>query len=495
MSAVKAKVLYLSTAAAVLAAAAVFTYAGSATGQARVYQHQQREWQPSGAAETDGGLCTYLPIVRIETGGQEIPGEAIIGPHGILGFTTTPEGAASANVRVSLIDGRAGENRPDGAPAFTSQALVRYRGNSSRLFDKKSYLLRLVNEDGTENEQEIAGMPSHDEWVLNGPFLDRTLLRNYLCLNAAGQVMEYAPNVRYCELLVDGEYRGVYLIIESISRDEDRIALTKPEKGKNYCSYIVRWDRAGKGDHELENYTFYTYRADVSALDVRYPGRNLLTPGRMAFIERDISKIEKALYSSDLSDQKRGYKAYLDTKSFADYFILNEFFRNVDAGRFSTFYYKDVRGKLKPCVWDFNNACDNYIDYIWDESGFTMQNAPWFSMLLKDEDFVREVVARYHRLRESTLSDQSLCSTIDETAQWLRPAAQRNFSEWGYVFDLENYNGLNYLTPVERNAQSYDEALFQLKDFIIRRGAWLDAHIGTLYQYCHESKNSNDLLR
>ena len=49
---------------------------------------------------------------------------------------------------------------------------------------------------------------------------------------------------------------------------------------------------------------------------------------------------------------------------------------------------------------------------------------------------------------------------------------------------------MTYLTPAERNYESYDEAVQQLRDFLTARGAWLDAHIDALFQYCHPSKNT-----
>lgn len=57
----------------------------------------------------------------------------------------------------------------------------------------------------------------------------------------------------------------------------------------------------------------------------------------------------------------------------------------MDAGRFSTYYYKDVRGKVKPVVWDFNNGSDNYIYFSTDENGFDMVQSPWFGEMLRDE--------------------------------------------------------------------------------------------------------------
>ena len=124
-----------------------------------------------------------------------------------------------------------------------------------------------------------------------------------------------------------------------------------------------------------------------------------------------------------------------------------------------------------------------------------MQDAPWFGQLLKDKRFVGLVVAKYRQLRSGLLSEHSLLSYLDETLAWLGDEVDRNNEKWGYVFDLSQYNGMNYLTPVERNDASYEQAVARLKQFLIDRGRWLDEHIETLYQYCHASKTVNETTR
>lgn len=461
---------------------------------ARVHQHLESQWQPSYIDENKE-FQTHLPIIRMDTAGQKVPGTPIVEDDKIVGFETAANGETTITASFSVFDLQKGANRMTDKPTMSSLAQIRYHGNSSRFFDKKSYSIHLVLEDGTENKKEIAGMAAHDEWVLNGPFLDRSLLRNYLALNVSGEIMEYAPNVRYCELFLDGNYQGLYLLMESVSKDGGRINIKTPDKNSNVTGYIVRLDLEGKGDHELNDYAHYTFRSGVSVLDVRYPGLNQMTEGRMEYIRQDMSKIEKVLYSYDLTDKSKGYTQYIDLNAFAEYFIINEFFRNVDAGNYSTFYYKDARGKLKPCVWDFNNGGDNYLKHTWSTAGFSMINTLIFNALIKDEKFVTAVIAKYRQLRRGVLNEEYLLNYIDETNAWLGDSVSQNYEVWGYVFDLSNYNRKNYLVPVERNYTSQDEAVQQLKDFLVARGNWLDEHIDTLYQHCHESKNANELIK
>lgn len=487
----KTKIIYILTIVCIVIASLGF-YSINPSSQ-RIHQHLDDRWHPS--SQNSDTFATHLPIIQIETHDQKIPGTPIKKEDGVIISELSDENTETITVDFSMIDHQDDLNQLNDSKTVETDANIRYRGNSSRFFDKKSYSIHLVDSDGNENPEELAGMTSHNEWILNGPFLDRTYIRNYLCMNISGEIMDYAPNVRYCELFVDGEYQGLYLLMESISYGEGRIELNKTDNDADITSFIVRWDRAGKGDYELNNYTYYTYRSDVSALDVRYPGKNTITEAKYNYINDQISQIEKTLYSMSLWEENDDYTDYIDLDSFAEYFIINEFFRNVDAGKFSTFYYKDVRGKVKTVVWDFNNCCDNYMDYVSNEAGFTLHNTPWFSQLMKDETFVSLIVEKYHQLRKSYLSTDYLIQYIDETDAWLSDAIKRNDEIWGYVYNLENYDDLNFLMPVERNMTSHQEAIEQFKHYIDKRGEWLDQHIESLYQYCSESKNANDMLR
>lgn len=112
-----------------------------------------------------------------------------------------------------------------------------------------------------------------------------------------------------------------------------------------------------------------------------------------------------------------------------------------------------------------------------------MQYLTWFYMLCKDEKFVDRIIDRYRELRQTYLSDEYLLGYIDDVIEYLGPAIDRNFEVWGYTFD--EYLPLK---PEERNPEDYEEAVNQMKDFIVERGAWMDENIEILKQYCHESK-------
>ena len=87
-------------------------------------------------------------------------------------------------------------------------------------------------------------------------------------------------------------------------------------------------------------------------------------------------------YSYDFNNKKYGYKNYIDVDSFVSYFIIHELVVNYDAGSYSTYIYKDTSGKYKMCVWDFNNACDNYQEQsVMTVQHFEIQNKLWFGIV------------------------------------------------------------------------------------------------------------------
>ena len=86
---------------------------------------------------------------------------------------------------------REGElNKLSSQPVLESKINIRVRGNSSRTFDKVGYLFKFTDDAGMERKLEVMGMEKDSTWVLHGPYLDKTLMRNYMWYNLAGQIME-----------------------------------------------------------------------------------------------------------------------------------------------------------------------------------------------------------------------------------------------------------------------------------------------------------------
>lgn len=436
------------------------------------HQHIENKNHPVCDRE-DTSFCTHLPIISMDTGNQKIPGEEREGKV----ITTN----------ISLYNNKDTVNHLTDEPEISSLANIRYRGQSSMAFDKKGFLIKFINQKGEDKKVSVFDMPKDSEWVLHGPYLDKTLIRNYMWYNISHEIMGYAPNTRFCELFVDGEYRGIYVMTESVTRgSESRVPISKYNSNQKHTSYIVRLDRGTTDPYGLiDSFSGYSYNR-FNKIDVIYPGKEKMTEELNRYIEEDISKFEKSLYSFDYDNKNLGYKKFIDIDSFVNYFIINEFTQNYDAARLSTYLYKDSKGKFGLYVWDFNNAVDNYqeIEYPYDFD-YQMQNRTWFHMLLKDEKFTERIIKRYKYLRETYLSDEYIDKYINETIEYLGDAVNRNFDVWGYTFDIK---AENLLYPASRNLLSYEAAVNQLKDRLHSRGRFMDETIETIRQYSHESK-------
>jgi spore coat protein H len=450
-----------------LVVALTANYFVNTLNKTRVDQHLDSKVKDT--CKKDEANCTKLPIVSINTYGQTMPG--------LDGSENT------IKVKISFYDNQKVSNRLTDKVTSTEKAEIRYRGNSSLKFDKHQYLIKFIDKKNNEKKVSVLGMTEDNKWMLNGPYLDKTLIRNYLAYNITGKIMDATPEVRYCEVYLDGKYQGLYLMIQSISRSLTKVTKYKPKWSNGMSSYIIRMDRTDSENINLNNLGKYTNKVILgNSINIVYPSNKDITPKIKKYIEEDFSKFEKALYSYDYKE----YSKYIDVDSFVDYMIVNEYFKNSDAGTHSTDLYKDVRGKIHMGpVWDFNNMADNYVEVRYSHKGFLFQDKTWYEMLLKDPNFTNKVIARYKELRKTYLSDKYIQSYIDGTVKYLGTEINKNFTVWGYSFTARD----NMLVPYSRNYTNYNAALRQLKTYLKNRGQWLDENIDSLKQYSHESIN------
>ena len=201
----KYKLMGIVSMICLLISGVVLTSAKSDNPNNRIHQHLTAQ-VTSEDCEGEEEFCTHLPLVIIDTGGEEIPGEPIR-ENGSTSFTLTDEGETMLSAKISIISDETKVHHLTDEPDLESNILIRIRGNSSRNFDKKGYLVRLTDSDGTYRNEEVMGMAAHYEWALHGPYLDKSLIRNYMWYNITGEIMDYAPNVRFCEVVLNGELK------------------------------------------------------------------------------------------------------------------------------------------------------------------------------------------------------------------------------------------------------------------------------------------------
>lgn len=392
---------------------------------------------------------------------------------------------------------------------YSGYAMAEYRGSSSQMFNKKPYSIKLVNNAGNEIEAPLLGMPAGNEWVLHSAYSDKSLLRNHFIYNLSNAMGRYAPRTRYVELMVDGHYEGVYVLMESIRRSEDRVNianLTETDLSGDDITggYIIKIDkRNGSNIDGWYSSIASTSPSDTVFYQYHYPEEDRIALQQKIYIQNYMAAFEQALMSPNYMDPVSGYRQYVDIESFVDFFILNEFSKNVDGYRISTYMYKDKDSKggkltMGP-IWDYDIAFAN-ADFGnatdptgWQYTSFDI-NFPmpvWWDRILQDTAFTTRLKCRWEQLRSTVLDLSSMSTFIDQAAAALNESQQRNFTTWPIMGIVVWPNP----SPVPT---TYQEEIDALKNWNADRIAWLDQNIpGTcnnVYLAAEQSKGLDDEL-
>lgn len=438
----------------------------------------------------DNSFESHLPLVVIDLGGDEIPvayqynkEKDYVEP--IEGVTPYIEG------NIYLYDS-GNINTLSDEVTEQSQMEIKYRGNSSLGYDKKQYKVKLLDEDGNDNKLSLLGLGEDDEWILNISMADKSLVRNYLAYTVAGEIDEYTPDVKYCEVLFKYgdkyEYEGLYLLMESVKKSEERVAISDYDSQNDFSSYLLKRDR-----YDPEAVTLDTYATELGlsygTLSVKYPSSSKITDDTKSYIEEQIDRIEELLYSDDVTDIEK-VSAYIDMDSFVDYFLLNEFFGNYDAGNNSTYLYCEAGGKLHiGPVWDFDGAMDNYSGEITNPDEIVMCYRTWFDRLCLSQEFNKELLSRYKELRSTILSDEEIELLIDETVEYLGNAQLRDRCRWEEsleAYQLQIMEDENEVL-IDRNMDTYEGEIQRVKDNLYLHGNAIE---GKLTELVEETKSN-----
>lgn len=424
------------------------------------------EYNPASAPDNVDFTSSNLPIVIIQTDSPTL---------------TNREKSGGT---MKIIDNGSKRNKvTDPANGYNGNIRIKLRGNSSLFFDQKRFTLETVTPEGKANNVELLGMPADNDWVLLAPFNDISMMRDPFAFDLWNEMGHWAPRNRYCEVVMNGHYIGVYILCEKIKRAENRLSIAKLKKTDTSGleltgGYIVRIDPPDEGEKSFQSEVpgiitsggmggfgggmdgfggpgggFGGGRATVT-WSYFYPKSDNLAPEQEEYISNYIKTTEKVIQSDNFADPKEGYAKYIDVESFVDYIIHTELSLNADGLKRSTYFYKTKQnedgtgGKLHAgTVWDYNLAygnCNfangNNIEAWIYNGGETNPTPAMFKRLMEDPAFVAKVKARWKELRKGVLSIDNINKYIDNHASQLVEAKDRQFAQY-----------TNLLVPESRN--------------------------------------------
>lgn len=472
--------------------------------------------------KTVGGNWT-LPVISVNTGDNDFPTCSA----GSYPSAQTDKLKKKRSVDVKIFN-------PDGTVYYDRKARMNYRGSSSLNFKKKSYAFCPGKENCGDDEKGVDYVKTSKEnlfglsngakdkdWVLYAAAADPSLMRNRVVFNTFKEMTgKWGVDTKYVELVVNGVYQGVYVLMDKITANEKRVNITD----KN--GFIVKFDKTDKEDREKslleggmevgDEKTFMTtrtgrlgittYGTKVDQLfEIEYPEKEDIEDegGSWAvtlnFIKQKFEQFETALAKSDYATVRN----LIDYQSWADWFIINEYTKNVDAYRAScVFVYNGDKIEVMP-LWDqelsFNNqagadiwkkGCDNTNGLLIQHEGVYTDCFPapfWFigktvnfgscggnngsstitgtigGYLINDACFVNTIKQRWSYHMQNSLSSTELKKKVDAYTSELTTAIKRESKRWSDDFrcNAECGGGTGY------NSQSYDNSLKTLNEWIV----------------------------
>lgn len=393
------------------------------------------------------------------------------------------------DVSVMVMDKQGGSASLAQLPTIATRAGFHLRGQSSANFEKAPYRLELWDNDNSDADYPILGMPADSDWVLRGPYPDKSLIRDALAYGVGRQIGLQAPRYAFVELYLnlDGnpmtadDYQGVYLLDEAIKRSPDRLNIAKLKKTDlaepNVSGGYILQINMLAADPPTLTCTPKNGQPCWSDLEVVEPDE--LQPEQQTWITNYIQKFHDALRSSDPANPQTGYPAYIDVDSFVNIIIANELARSPDGYVRSMYFYKDRGGKLVAGpLWDYDIAFAAYTGFGgvrtdgWQYQTSGRGGADWFAKLMQDPTFLNRVKARWQELRRGVLSNTQLGSMVTALATPLASAAQRNFQRWP-ILNTAVVGGF-----ATQTTQTWDQQLQIVRDYLTRRAAWLDSTSG-----------------
>ena len=359
---------------------------------------------------------------------------------------------------------------------------IEIRGSSSQNLPKKPYGLETLQaDDVTNNNVSILGMPKENDWVLNSLAFDQTGMRDVISYELSEKMGQYAPRRVYCEVVINNDYKGLYVFMEKIKADDNRVNIEKMDETCNSYpevtgGYITKADKTTGNDQvawTMQGYGNGWWGGPSTDFIHHYPKPDNITNAQHNYIKSVFFDIADKAGSHNTSIEN-GISSIIDIPSFVDFMMIAEFSSNVDVYSFSTFFHKDRKGKLRAGpVWDYNLTFGH--DEFGNRSRYDVwqfdnndNTGPKFWKDLFDTGMFRCLFAK--RWFEVTaagnpLNYNEVCNRMDELDDLIIEAVGRDNQRWSKM-------------------TQHASEIQAMKTWIQQRINWLNQNIGS-YNNCN----------
>ena len=343
----------------------------------------------------------------------------------------------------------------DGSTVSES-GIIKVRGNSTALVSKKSFAFKF------DSKQNLLGMGKGKKWDLLADCLDPTFMRNYVAFELGKELdIPYTSEHRFTEVWVDGVFKGCYELTEPVSEGKNRVDIdVESNNGMNEFLIQYEYSRANPGD---VYFTAEDMRFRIKDPDVQTEEQRLY----IKYKTTDIVKIVESLNYDEICK-------VIDTHSFAAYYLMNEYYKPVDVGFSSVFfYYKNGKLYAGP-PWDYDLAAGNLNEkesensrLCLDTTGLFAANYIFFKYLCQCDEFideVRHIYREHYDFFENIYKEGGLLDTV--SSQYY-DIFQRNYSDTDWDMSWQ------YLNLMHPPFNTYEENFEYLRGWYRDRNEWL----------------------
>jgi len=322
------------------------------------------------------------------------------------------------------------------------------------------------------------------DWVLLANVLDTSHLRTFGAFYLGDLMgnMNFVPNLWFIHLYLDGEYRGVYNLVDEREAIEGRGDL-RLDIDPTLSEYMIEFD----GRTRYGGTPVNTHWVDVrGSWDIRYPGTSawVSTPNNphALYVENFLNRVDLAI----LDGNRERIVSLIDVESFTDYYIVQELFKNIDS-QFSSLFFQ-IRGQNEDRrlyagpLWDFDlssgsagglgnpwGSIGNYFDSPIGERTASVPlhqyDLDWFYHLLNTPWFRDEVKIRWEKIRNNEV--QEMLNRIQYMALIFEDDIQRDFDRW------PNHGNSSWNSPTVRVLETPLENAEFLHWWLTERVNWM----------------------
>lgn len=358
---------------------------------------------------------------------------------------------------------------------------IERRGSSSQRIKKKPYGFETMNPANTNTKNvSLLGLPEENDWILNNMAFDPAYVRDYISYYLSRALGHYSSRTIYVEVVLNGNYQGLYMLQEKLKDDSKRINIEELTDTDNIApavsgGYIIQADRP-----EVIEDHFYLggYNGGVNMI-YETPKVSEITIEQKDYIQSVFYGLRDNASNAFITT---GYPSIIDVQTFVDFMLVNEFASNVDAYQLSTYFHKDRGGKLRAGpVWDFNGSLGRdlwiippgrSLTDVWQFNNNDNTGPRFFRDLFNQSVFKCYMAKRWNELTQSgqPFNLASINTLLDGLQTLLTESAARNLQRWPDSGEDEG----NRIYP-----GTLAQEILRIKTFVTARIDWITNNIGS----------------